>query len=110
MAIKRAIITTNATTSVVPLQSSVTEDAWENSYGRHTSLHLCNADNVDVTVSVVYTGPTTDGVDHILVKTIIPPSVTLVLTDGLDFDNSVYALRIITAAASGTPILHYSLN
>ncbi len=107
MAIKRGIITTDTTTTVVPQRATTTEASWENKYGTHTSLHLCNADDVDVTVTVVYTS---DSVDYILVKTIIPPSATLVLTDGLDFDNSVYALKIITDAVSGTPILHYSLN
>lgn len=107
MAITRGIITTDTTTTVIAQRVAATASSWENKYGTHTSLHLCNADDVNVTVSVVYTAAS---VDYILVKTVIPPLVTLVLTDGLDFDNTVYALRIITDAVSGTPILHYSLN
>lgn len=108
MALKRGRITTNATTSLVAIESGISENFFQNKYGKHDSLILTNADNVNVTVTVqlVDATPTT----LILHKVIIPPNVSLLLTEGLDFNNTTYSLQIVTAAASGTPDLYYHLD
>ena len=56
---------------------------------------ITNHDNTDLTIAKVYLCATCDGSDnYVLAETTIPPLVSLVLEDNLDFDITTYNLKI----------------
>ena len=106
-ATKRGVITTNTTTTIKAIQAAPTSDAWENDYGNHNCLVLTNT-HTSTDVSVIVFFEDAGANTYIVAKTSIPATTTLIIEKGLDFDNSIYSLKI-TTTGTGKP-LHYTLE
>jgi hypothetical protein len=88
MAIYKAI--TSATTTTL-----ITKDGEDS--GNIKKITIANERNLDTTTVDLYLDDGTN--TYRIIRTDIPPKVTLVLDDNLSFDVKVYNLKLITSGA-----------
>ena len=88
MAIYKAI--TSATTTTLITKSG-------NTGGSIKKMTIANERNFDTTTIDLYLDDGTN--TYRIIRTDIPPKVTLVLDDNLGFDSSIYNLKLVTSGA-----------
>ena len=104
----RGTVSSNSTVTLAARETNIGRNNFNSDYGVHKTLLLTNGSStIHTNIKVVLedSNPT----QIILYAVKIPPSVTLLLNEGLNFNNSEYALKLIVQGVGGTPSIHYNL-